>query len=469
MQRRFDSKGKGAWAVGTGSLLALLLVFAFVVAGVTWSLRRDIRDQIKSRDAQVLALLIQNQIDQAEFERGFIFEFEGLSDTELWEILIETATAKGVFAVQLYSPDGELARTSSDEVEARGLEASRWQTVLAGEALSEYHEQTPFGQFVRGGTDAFDRFAVLELYLPLASSRMGQSLGVVRYLLDGAEIEASFALLDRRLRRQAGVAVGIGGLLIAGLFGAAWWRLSKANRSIMAQSRRLEKANAELASLARTSALGPVAAHLMHGLKNPLAGLQQVMQAGPSASGDLGDEEWRGAQEAARRMQRMVQEVVALLQDVNSETGYEISLDEIAGELERRMGEAAVARSLSFVCQSGAADTISSYRGNIVLLIASNLVQNSLEAARPGDRIEARIDRQEGHFRVCVLDTGPGIPEEMRDRLFSPVPSSKSGGAGIGLSICRQLALHLGGSLELKRSSAEGSCFELRFPVEDEL
>lgn len=94
-----------------------------------------------------------------------------------------------------------------------------------------------------------------------------------------------------------------------------------------------------------------------------------------------------------------------------------------------------------------------------------NLARNAVEAmsARGGTlKIEARMEGDD--LLIVVADTGPGIPEEIRGRLFqSFVTAGKEGGTGLGLAIVRKTMDEHGGSVESTSSSA-GARFELRFP-----
>lgn len=102
--------------------------------------------------------------------------------------------------------------------------------------------------------------------------------------------------------------------------------------------------------------------------------------------------------------------------------------------------------------------------------IVSNLVSNAEKYAAAGKRldIESRIDCEELVVRVC--DYGPGIPGSHAKRVFEPFErvdsriAEGSTGAGLGLSIARDLAHAMGGQLRLL-DSAEGAAFELRVPL----
>jgi signal transduction histidine kinase len=67
---------------------------------------------------------------------------------------------------------------------------------------------------------------------------------------------------------------------------------------------------------------------------------------------------------------------------------------------------------------------------------------------------------------VAVTDTGPGIEPQSRDRIFRTFWSGDGGGTGLGLPIARELALALGGRLDLETEPGRGSRFVLVLPVQ---
>jgi signal transduction histidine kinase len=70
-----------------------------------------------------------------------------------------------------------------------------------------------------------------------------------------------------------------------------------------------------------------------------------------------------------------------------------------------------------------------------------------------------------GEVAVAVSDTGPGIAPQQEERIFRPFWSGEDGGTGLGLAIARELALALGGRLELHTEPGRGSRFVLVLPV----
>ncbi len=102
--------------------------------------------------------------------------------------------------------------------------------------------------------------------------------------------------------------------------------------------------------------------------------------------------------------------------------------------------------------------------------ILGNLLANAVRHTPAGGRIAVRVDRPhdvaEQPFAIRVSDSGPGIPEDMRDDVFREfVRGRGSNGSGIGLAISRRIARALGGDLVLAHSSPAGAGFELLLPA----
>jgi signal transduction histidine kinase len=103
--------------------------------------------------------------------------------------------------------------------------------------------------------------------------------------------------------------------------------------------------------------------------------------------------------------------------------------------------------------------------GDRVLQIVTNLLANALHWTPEGGRVDLGLRTANGEVRVAVSDTGPGIEPQEEERIFRPFWSGDRGGTGLGLTIARELALALGGRLELHSEPGRGSRFVLVLPV----
>ena len=103
--------------------------------------------------------------------------------------------------------------------------------------------------------------------------------------------------------------------------------------------------------------------------------------------------------------------------------------------------------------------------GDRVLQIISNLLSNAFRWTPDGGRIDVALTSDNGAVAVDVADTGPGIRAEERERIFRPFWSRDGRGTGLGLPIARELALALGGRIELESEVGKGSRFRLILPA----
>ena len=103
---------------------------------------------------------------------------------------------------------------------------------------------------------------------------------------------------------------------------------------------------------------------------------------------------------------------------------------------------------------------------NLISQVLINLVKNALEANEnnPDGQIiiEAGLDNNQ-HPGICVIDNGPGIPEENLDEIFVPFFTTRQNGSGIGLSISKQIMRVHGGNLKVKSLPDKETVFCLSF------
>jgi nitrogen fixation/metabolism regulation signal transduction histidine kinase len=95
----------------------------------------------------------------------------------------------------------------------------------------------------------------------------------------------------------------------------------------------------------------------------------------------------------------------------------------------------------------------------------SNLVANAFEAMPEGGTLSLRSRADGDHVEVEVEDTGPGLSEEQRTRLFAPYFTTKRGGTGLGLAIVQGIVSDHGGRVDVRSAAGRGTTFTLSLPV----
>jgi len=96
-----------------------------------------------------------------------------------------------------------------------------------------------------------------------------------------------------------------------------------------------------------------------------------------------------------------------------------------------------------------------------------NLLRNAMDVLKGRERasiaLTARLD-EEGRVAIAVADNGPGVPADIRDKIFVPFFTTKRQGTGVGLSLTRQIALVHNGTLDVGEAPGGGAAFTLRLP-----
>jgi signal transduction histidine kinase len=96
-----------------------------------------------------------------------------------------------------------------------------------------------------------------------------------------------------------------------------------------------------------------------------------------------------------------------------------------------------------------------------------NLTLNAIEAVEKGGVVRLQLVETPSQVMVRVIDSGPGVPVAIAERLFEPFVTGKPEGIGLGLAVARQIAAAHGGSLVYHRQRDE-TCFELALPTKND-
>jgi two-component system sensor kinase FixL len=99
-----------------------------------------------------------------------------------------------------------------------------------------------------------------------------------------------------------------------------------------------------------------------------------------------------------------------------------------------------------------------------------NLIRNALEAMEGHPKRELTIASSagDGAVTVTVRDSGPGIPAEVREKIFGAFVTTKQQGMGVGLSICKAIVENHGGRIWFESSAGNGTTFTFTLPVSEQ-
>ena len=103
--------------------------------------------------------------------------------------------------------------------------------------------------------------------------------------------------------------------------------------------------------------------------------------------------------------------------------------------------------------------------GDALRQVLLNLALNAIEATPQGGAVRVTAEATGDAIAISVEDEGPGIPEELRARLFEPFVSTKAQPSGLGLAISRRLVEDAGGTIEATTRDEGGARFVVALPV----
>jgi len=445
-------------------LAAVVVVLGIAVTGITWWLRSGLQEQILQREGNSLyAVTIMQRALEGERLADIGLDHE---DEQLAMLALQTSRLQGVIDVQVFDSAGEPLPDSIALVRITPPTRLEWDLLRAHKSIVSFGANASMEKMYGIDRNRGAPIPLLEITVPLHRMEETALEGAAHFVIDGKPLAGEFKKLDHRLIQQAGIVWLLASLTVVA--GAGWMlaRLSRTHAALEARTQDLIRANHELSLAAKTSALGAITAHLVHGLRNPIAGLESYIEEHRNLPTSATSGAWTEATATAGRIKAMINEVVNLMQEEQSGVRYELTGQEVLGVVVDRLAQFAATQKVQLESKSHGEGALTNHQAGLVAAILSNLAQNACEAS-PADTGKVSLTMKlidDKGMEFVVADNGQGLPDEARRRLFSPGLSAKSGGAGIGLAISRQLAVHLGGNLELVTTGPAGTSFRLYVP-----
>jgi signal transduction histidine kinase len=241
-------------------------------------------------------------------------------------------------------------------------------------------------------------------------------------------------------------------------------RLVSANASTAV---RLFRSRVEREKSERLTAIGRLLSGVMHDMRTPLtviSGYVQLMATATDPS--MRADHARLILKQFDAISAMQRELLEFARGERSILVRKVYLTKFFGDLEKQLELELAGRNVELTMELDDRGTARFDEGKITRVI-HNLVRNAVEAMEPrGGKLVIRAQRDGSDFVLDVSDTGRGIPNEIRDRLFqSFVTSGKRGGTGLGLAIVKKIVDEHSGSIEVD-SSPQGTTFTIRIPQE---
>ena len=269
--------------------------------------------------------------------------------------------------------------------------------------------------------------------------------------------EGDLALLSA-MANQAAVAIQLARL---------YEHLQTRNRELRDALRELQETQDELIRAEQLSLVGRMAASIIHDLKTPMTTIKGYAEM-------LGREGVPPAtrQSYSQTISRAVDAFVEMTQEI---------LDYARGGGDLQLEESEVGGFVNDLCdfiepdfhdKGLALQRDLAYTGPLMMDEAKmrralyNIASNARDAMETGGSLTIATHRSDGTVEFRLSDTGPGIPDEIRDTLFEPfVTYGKARGTGLGLAIAQKVVQDHGGSILVESTPGKGATFVIRLPL----
>lgn len=217
---------------------------------------------------------------------------------------------------------------------------------------------------------------------------------------------------------------------------------------------------ARLARNQRLAAMGEMAAGLAHQMRTPLAtALLYTSHLGnpalpPRERGQFADK--AGAR--LRHLEQLIRDTLLFARGealAHQDYSARDLLDEVVTTVEPLMLE----RGVNLVQKGNVGDLVLHGDRRATAGALVNLLENALQASPAGAEVALSAAPESGVLSIIIEDSGPGIPDDLRDRLFQPFFTTRDRGTGLGLAIARSVARAHGGDIEVSDSPDGGARF----------
>ena len=229
---------------------------------------------------------------------------------------------------------------------------------------------------------------------------------------------------------------------------------------------RLERLDEEVRRLDRLAALGDLVAEVVHEVRNPLVSVKTFLQLLPQR---IEEPEFRVrffdvVTSELRRIERLLDVVLdqarpraAQAPDASTQVGP------VLASVARLLTHRALERGIQIEAETAESLPPARVGEDRLRQVVLNLALNAIDATPQGGRVRLTARRDEAGVEVLVEDQGPGVPPELRLRIFEPFFSTKGDRpGGLGLTISRRIVEESGGSVAVDERPGGGAIFRVR-------
>lgn len=246
------------------------------------------------------------------------------------------------------------------------------------------------------------------------------------------------------------------------------------SQNLAEANRNLRQAQEEARRAERLAALGQLSAGLAHEIRNPLGvikGSAEILSQKLSGGDELAKELSGYIYTDVNRLSALVSRFLDFARPSQLNAKPE-SLPDLVEKCLKTVADQGATAGIKIVKQYAPSLPKVMIDSELCEQVFTNLISNACEAMRQGGQltIRAQAGKTAGErayeVEVEIEDTGPGIPEAIKEQVFNPFFTTKKSGVGLGLAIVSKIIDAHGGTVKLVNAPGQGACFRVTLPAE---
>ncbi len=231
----------------------------------------------------------------------------------------------------------------------------------------------------------------------------------------------------------------------------------------------VEEKTKQLRDSERLAVIGQTAGMVGHDIRNPLQAIASDLYLEKVEVASLPDgEAKKNLQESINCMEEnlyYIEKIVSDLQDFARQLNPKKEKVNLEKTIEDVMIMVTIPENVNVVIKAEKGYPVLTADSTMVKRVIVNLVQNAVQAMPKGGNLTINVTPKGGQAFVSIEDTGEGIPEEVKQKIFTPLFTTKSKGQGFGLAVVKRLVEAQGGAITFTSKVGEGTKFTVQLPT----
>jgi PAS domain S-box-containing protein len=230
----------------------------------------------------------------------------------------------------------------------------------------------------------------------------------------------------------------------------------------------VEERTKQLKDSERLAAIGTTAGMVGHDIRNPLQAITSDVYLAKTELASISEsDEKKNALDSLQEIEKNIEyinKIVADLQDFARPLNPHVEVADLKLIIDELLKKNGLPENVKVSVKVESEARVVLADSTFINRILYNLVNNAVQAMPIGGKLTMHVYKEANDVIITVKDTGVGIPEKVRGKLFTPMFTTKAKGQGFGLAVIKRMTEALGGTVTFESQEGKGTTFIVRLP-----